>query len=118
MNSSGEMNDTLKGLLGDPEALGNMMNILKTAMNGNTNPEKQPGNSDSAETFTEMAEQSKKIRSFNAEHDDDNRSKLLCALKPYLSEGRREKIDYILNLMKMLHIASDMNLSQMLRGDN
>ncbi len=35
---------------------------------------------------------------------DDNRSKLLLALKPHLSEPRREKVDAAIKLLKLIEI--------------
>ena len=39
-------------------------------------------------------------------HSNDKRTALLCALKPYLSQSRREAIDYIIRISRMSGIIS------------
>lgn len=41
---------------------------------------------------------------------DENRSRLLIALKPYLGKNRREKVDYIMNILQLMELAGTANL--------
>ncbi len=41
---------------------------------------------------------------------DENRSKLLFALKPYLGKNRREKVDSIMNILQLMELAGTANL--------
>ncbi|MHB1151874.1 MAG: hypothetical protein ACYCWE_05395 [Eubacteriales bacterium] len=41
---------------------------------------------------------------------DENRSRLLVALKPYLGKNRREKVDSIMNILQLMELAGTANL--------
>lgn len=41
---------------------------------------------------------------------DENRTRLLVALKPYLGKNRREKVDYIMNILQLMELAGTANL--------
>lgn len=41
---------------------------------------------------------------------DENRSRLLIALKPYLGKNRREKVDYIMSILQLMELAGSANL--------
>lgn len=41
---------------------------------------------------------------------DENRTRLLIALKPYLGKNRREKVDYIMSILQLMELAGTANL--------
>lgn len=106
--------DTLKGLLGDnaDEKLSGIMQII-----GQDEPEKkQPENTEQqSQDFDlgitpEMLISMQKIMSqLNRSHDDD-RTKLLNSLRPYMRKERQDSID---NAIKMLNMAQ---ISQLFKG--
>ncbi len=117
--NNGDFSEALKGILNDPEALSGVMKIAKNMMGQKPeNSEEEDGDIREEEVLKKEETINRKESPPKTEYSNENRTKLLYALKPYLNESRREKIDYILNIMKMIHLASDMNLLQMLKGDN
>ena len=41
----------------------------------------------------------------------DNERRLLLALRPYLSEARRDKIDFVLKILQLLELAGNLGLN-------
>ena len=41
----------------------------------------------------------------------DNERQLLLALRPYLSEGRQDKIDFVLKILQLLELAGNLGLN-------
>ena len=54
-----------------------------------------------AATLTPLMSGRRNSERRQGETDADRREALLCALKPYVSEGRREAIDYIIRISRM-----------------
>jgi len=60
--------------------------------------------SNDKETVPEIKNDTKDI-SDDKRIENEQRVQLLLALKPYMDENRREKIDYMLKIMKLLQIS-------------
>ena len=104
-----DISDTLSKLLGDPETLQQISRLKDLLMSDdgteNTEHKKQTdtvsGNSD---TVSQLMKFLPVISDMNK---DDDTTRLLKALKPFLSEERRSKLDEvtrILRLMKLLPV--------------
>ncbi len=110
-----DLSEKLSEILGDPESLNRVRemaeSILGNQSNNNTsNVKSQPSQSDdSSSLFGNDFDpiQIGKILSVisRLKSDcDDNRTKLLLALKPHLSEPRREKIDTAVKILKLFDL--------------
>lgn len=106
--------DTLKGLLGDnaDEKLSGIMQIIGQNEPDSTQPEKTdspPQGSDLGIT-PEMLMSIQKIMTQLNRSQDDDRTKLLNSLKPYMRKERQNTID---NAVRMLSMAQ---ISQIFKG--
>ena len=113
-----DMMDTLKGLLGDnaEDKISGIMKILNSD-NSQTEPETSSPLQESAENKSdipaitpEMIMAAQSIMSKLSSSDDDDRSRLLMSLKPYMRESRQSSID---SAVKMLNLAQ---MSQFFKG--
>lgn len=111
--NNGDINDMLGRVLQNPEALGSIMKLAQGLKN-NDNTAPAPQRNDSEDTIPEDDENqgeqntvSQIPRLFN---HDENRTRLLIALKPYLGKNRREKVDSIMNMLQLMELAGSANL--------
>lgn len=114
-----DMMDTLKGLLGDnaEDKISGIMKILNsdsTPTNEESNthqPEISASESSDIPTITpEMIMAAQSIMSKLSAAEDDDRSRLLMSLKPYMRKSRQTSID---SAVKMLNLAQ---MSQFFKG--
>ncbi len=103
------MLDTLKGLLGEnaDEKLDGIMKII--------NPDSSPAPiptapADTNEITPEMLAMIKSLMGKMGNGGDDDRTKLLRSLKPYMGEGRQSTID---SAIKMLNLSQ---FSELFKG--
>ena len=109
--------DTLKGLLGDnaDEKLSGIMQILgqeepdKSTGNPSNDPPQKSAENDIGITPEMLISMQKIMTQLNNSRDDD-RTKLLNSLKPYMRKERQNTID---NAVKMLSMAQ---LSELFKG--
>lgn len=105
-----DMTDTLKSLLGDnaDEKISEIMKIL--------NPENEKGvlptesakpnpDADSPDITPEMILAAKSLMSKLSVGGDDDRTRLLKSLKPYMSHSRQSGIDTAVKLLNLAHIS-------------
>ena len=108
--SSSQIGDVFSSLLSNPEILTKLPSIIAsvkpiiemlgkagsatvaTATSGDT---KEPSNESTSISAAKLKESS------SSQKGADSRTALLCAMKPYLSEGRREAVDYIIKLSRL-----------------
>lgn len=99
-----DMLDTLKGLLGDnaDEKLDGIMKIINP--DGNPAPESVPNPPppDTGEISPEMLMMLKSVMSKMGNGAEDDRTKLLKSLKPYMRDERKGSID---SAIKMLNLS-------------
>lgn len=99
-----DMLDTLKGLLGDnaDEKLDGIMKIINpdsdASPQGETPP---PHNSDNQEISPEMLMLLKSAMSKMKNGGDDDRTRLLNSLKPYMSDDRKATIDSAIRMLSL-----------------
>lgn len=106
-----DIGEKLAELLNDPESLNRVRDMAENIL-GNTEKKQSEAQADDGTAFgfdnididpSQMAKiLSVMSRLKNAR--DDNRSKLLLALKPHLSEPRREKVDAAIKLLKLIDL--------------
>lgn len=87
---SGPAADVLGGILRDPSVMAQlpaMMAMLRPMLSGGEEARQN--------------EDGEQGQATGKKHKSDHRTALLLALKPYLSDGRREMIDYIVNLSRL-----------------
>ena len=104
-----DISEKLAELLNDPESLNHLREMAENILGNNDKKETPPESSDSSGGWFDNIDplQLGKIMSImsrlKAGHDD-NRAKLLLALKPHLSEPRREKVDTAIKLLKLIDL--------------
>lgn len=125
--NSGDINEMLGRVLQNPEALSGIMKLAQGLMNGGgEGVAPRPQQSTQSQSTTDASETSASETQYMSEGDmreaisksdlprlfahDENRTRLLSALKPYLGKGRREKVDYILNILRLMELAGSANL--------
>ena len=113
----------LQGMLGaltqNPELMGKLRQIAKGLAAGQATPPSQSSDTE-ATPQTEPAEEASILPASHGHRlmgDFGARKQLLSALRPYLHEKRRKKLDEILNLICLLEAAEKSGLlSQFLGG--
>lgn len=99
---AGMSGDIFSSLLSNPDLLMKLPSIISAAK-PIIEMMSQPKQQASSETATVSAGSVLKPSqpSHHASHLTDNRTALLCAMKPYLSDDRRRVIDYIVKLGRL-----------------
>lgn len=105
-----EFENRLNELLNDPGQMERIAGIAKSLMGGETPPEK-PSESEFDEGFIKKI--SGMMKGADAKSGNDKR--LLEAMRPYLSEKRRSKMDKAMKIAKLASIAS---IAAQLGGDD
>lgn len=113
-----DMMDTLKGLLGDnaDDKLNGIMKILnsdssKSESESDASKQQEQQEATDGPTITpEMIMAAQSLMSKLSSSGDDDRTRLLMSLKPYMSQTRKSTID---SAVKMLNLAQ---MSQFFKG--
>lgn len=102
-----DLESKISGLLSDPEALSSIINVVKGLSGASLAPANSAASTTKPQVLTENTEIST-VPTLNNnvynEKDEIFSAKsigLLLALRPFLSEGKREKIDVITKLLKI-----------------
>lgn len=113
-----ELGEKLAGLLNDPDTMARVRQMAQGLFSGENGAEQT--NSPPDMGAMPSAEEIGKIMSIMSKLNtpqNDSRSGLLLALKPHLSEPRREKVDNavkILKLIELLPLIKEMNGGKLL----
>lgn len=99
-----ELNQKLAQILNDPESMNRVREMAESILSENEKKETEKDESvfgipDSSELMSIMSIVSK----LNAKNDD-SRTALLTALKPHLSEPKREKVDTAIKILRLLEL--------------
>ncbi len=99
-----ELNQKLAQILNDPESMNRVREMAESILSQNDKKEEPKDDSvmgipDSAELMNIMSIVSK----LNTKNDD-SRTALLTALKPHLSEPKREKVDTAIKILQLLEL--------------
>lgn len=104
-----DISKTLADLLNDPESLNRVREMAENLL-GNQDKNHTTSQTDTDSIFGDMdidPAQIGKIMSVMSKlktNRDDERSRLLLALKPHLSPPRREKVDTAVKLLKLIDL--------------
>ena len=102
-----ELSEKLAGILNDPETMNRVRQMAENILGGEeATPEPQTNALDNIGSMigaNEMQSIISIIGKLNSS-GGDNRTALLTALKPHLSEPRREKVDTAIKILKMLEL--------------
>ena len=98
-----DLNQKLAQILNDPESMNRVKEMAESILSQNEKEEKPEdsvfGIPDSAELTNIMS-----IVSKLNQKNDDARTSLLAALKPHLSEPKREKVDTAIKILRLLDL--------------
>ncbi len=104
-----DISKTLAELLNDPDSLSRVREMAENLLGGQDKADPPPKD-DTGSIFGDMdidPAQIGKIMSVMSKlktNRDDERSRLLLALKPHLSPPRREKVDTAVKLLKLIDL--------------
>lgn len=107
-----EFEDRVNSILNDPSQMDKITKIAKSLMGGEAaEPEERGGGENPLAAFLgsggeEMAALSRISRALGAQSQEDKeKTALLEAMKPYLSEKRRRKMDKAMKIARLTRIA-------------
>lgn len=110
--NNSDLSGMLQRVLSDPDALQNVLKLAGNLKNGKSVdvdlPEEDIVDESIIDNIEEEAEEIKEGVKNESGEAEENRIRLLCALKPYLSEERREKADVMIRILKLLRF-TDLN---------
>lgn len=96
-----DISEKLATILNDPDSMSRVRQMAESILGGEK--QKEESVSDSGIKAEDMQTIMSLISRFNSTRDDD-RTRLLMALKPHLSEPKREKVDTAVKILKMLEL--------------
>ena len=99
-----DLNQKLTEILNDPESMTRVREMAESILSDNAKKDEPEdpsflGNLDGAELGNIMS-----IVSKLNQKNDDPRTALLAALKPHLSERKREKVDTAIKILRLLEL--------------
>ena len=92
-----ELEEQLNRILNDPEQMARINSLAQSLMGGEGPPAEAPDGDD--------ALPGRLLSLLNRQDGDGDRQALLQAMKPYLSEKRRGKLDWAMRLTRMARLA-------------
>lgn len=101
-----DLNEKLAGILNDPESMERVRKMAKNLFGDDTANQQAPKESadfGSLPSGEELQAIMSIMSKFNSQKQDE-RTHLLTALKPYLSEHRQEKADNAIKILKLLEL--------------
>ena len=108
MSEQNELTERLSALLSDPEGLEQIKNMAAGLFGGNSEPQKpkpEPQGIDLPFGDIDMGSLVKMIGKLKAKSGENEKTRLLLALKPHLSNERQKKVDTAVKILKLLEIA-------------
>ncbi len=99
-----DLSSKLTEILNDPESMNRVREMAESILSDNSKKEEPPEDSvfgalDGAQLGNIM-----QIVSRLNQKNDDARTNLLLALKPHLSEPKREKVDTVIKILRLLEL--------------
>ena len=105
-----DLTQKITSILNDPDSLETIKSIADSLMGdeGNNSPKQQNNSPDLSQLFSSVTPDQlsgimRVMNAFNSKVSDD-RAALLLALKPHLSEKRRQKVDKAVKLLKLVSV--------------
>ena len=114
----GDFESKLNEILSNPESLGEIMNIAKSlGFSESGEVKEKPQQNKNSELNADMLSAVTKLAPILSEAGkDDDSTRLLKALKPLLSEARREKVDSAIKIMGLLRVLPKLQENSALRN--
>ncbi len=96
-----DLSEKLNGILNDPESMANLKTMADSLLSGKNDEGNESSNDmPPIENIGAIISIMSKLNSSN----DNDRTRLLNALKPYLSEKRQAKTDNAIKILKLLEL--------------
>lgn len=99
-----ELSEKLAGILNDPESLNRVRQMAESLLGEDTGQEKKEETSIGEVLSGNDMKTIMTVMSRLKDTGNDVRTQLLVALKPHLSEPRREKVDTAIKILKMIEL--------------
>ena len=104
-----DFEDRLNSILNDPVQMDKITSMAKSLMGGTETPQEPSKKEMKKETGVfesfDPAMLGRLTKVVGGMNRNDDKRALLEAMKPYLSQGRREKLERAMKLAKMIHMA-------------
>lgn len=104
-----DFEDRLNSILNDPAQMEKITSMAKSLMGGGETPQERPKTEPKNEPGLfenfDPAMLGRLTKMMGGMSRGDEKQALLEAMKPYLSQGRREKLERAMKLAKMIHMA-------------
>ncbi len=97
-----DLSEKISALLSDPSALQSIRNMASSLIDGEEK-EKPKGIDSVAAPNIDMGKIMMLMNKINSSENDE-RTRLLLALRPHLSEKRREKVDKAVKILKLIDL--------------
>lgn len=112
-----DLSEKLAGILNDPESMERVRQMAENILGDNSEASKQASPLEDLGSVLGAADIQSIISIISRlkNSGNDPRSQLLNALKPHLSEPRREKVDTAIKILKMLELLPLMKESGLLK---
>ena len=103
-----DINRKLEDILNDPESMNKVRMMAESLLGDDGEGQKESASNDeeNRQSFINSADIGRIMNVIGAYESkgNDNRAKLLLALKPHLSQKRQEKVDSAIKLLKLIEI--------------
>ena len=98
-----DLSAKLSEILSDPESMNRVREMAESILNEKPQPEPQKNDFSALADIGEISQIMGLVSKLQS-HNDDPRAALLSALKPHLSEAKREKVDTAIKILKMIEV--------------
>ena len=98
-----DLNQKLAQILNDPESMNRVKEMAESILSQNEKEEKPEDSVFGIPDSTELTNIISIVSKLN-QKNDDARTSLLAALKPHLSEPKREKVDTAIKILRLLDL--------------
>ena len=98
-----DLSAKLSQILSDPESMSRVREMAESILSEKPEPEPQKPDFSSLADIGEISQIMGLVSKLQS-HNDDPRADLLSALKPHLSEAKREKVDTAIKILRLLDL--------------
>lgn len=98
-----DLNQKLAQILNDPESMNRVKEMAESILSQNEKQEQKEDSVFGIPDSTELGNIMSIVSKLN-QKNDDARTNLLAALKPHLSEPKREKVDTAIKILRLLDL--------------
>lgn len=98
-----DLSAKLSEILSDPESMNRVREMAQSILNEKPEPEPEKPDFSGIADIGELSQIMGLVSRLQS-HNDDPRAALLTALKPHLSEAKREKVDTAIKILRLLDL--------------